>query len=62
MQTKISVLINTLNEEKNIRNCLASVKWADETFNSISPAVIVNNYDVYFFIQINIYILINFTN
>ncbi len=30
MQTKISVLINTLNEEKNIRNCLESVKWADE--------------------------------
>lgn len=27
---KISVLINTLNEEKNIRNCLESVKWADE--------------------------------
>jgi glycosyltransferase involved in cell wall biosynthesis len=27
---KISVLINTLNEENNIRNCLESVKWADE--------------------------------
>jgi len=27
---KISVLINTLNEEKNIGNCLNSVKWADE--------------------------------
>ncbi|WP_332237866.1 glycosyltransferase family 2 protein [Sporolactobacillus sp. KGMB 08714] len=27
---KISVLINTFNEEKNIRNCLESVKWADE--------------------------------
>lgn len=27
---KVSVLINTLNEEKNIRNCLESVKWADE--------------------------------
>jgi len=26
----VSVLINTLNEEKNIRNCLESVKWADE--------------------------------
>lgn len=27
---KISVSINTFNEEKNIRNCLESVKWADE--------------------------------
>jgi glycosyltransferase involved in cell wall biosynthesis len=27
---KISVFINTLNEEKNIRRCLESVKWADE--------------------------------
>lgn len=27
---KISVLINTFNEERNIRNCLESVKWADE--------------------------------
>ncbi len=27
---KISVLINTLNEERNIRNCLECVKWADE--------------------------------
>jgi glycosyltransferase involved in cell wall biosynthesis len=26
----ISVLIHTLNEEKNIRNCLETVKWADE--------------------------------
>ena len=26
----ISVIINTLNEEKNIKNCLESVKWADE--------------------------------
>jgi len=26
----VSVLINTLNEEENIRNCLESVKWADE--------------------------------
>lgn len=30
MKRKISVLINTFNEEKNIRNCLESVKWADE--------------------------------
>lgn len=30
MSTNISVLINTFNEEKNIRNCLESVKWADE--------------------------------
>jgi glycosyltransferase involved in cell wall biosynthesis len=29
-QQKISVIINTLNEEKNIGNCLESVKWADE--------------------------------
>ena len=28
--SKISVLIITLNEEKNIRRCLESVKWADE--------------------------------
>ena len=27
---KISVLINTFNEEGNIRNCIESVKWADE--------------------------------
>lgn len=27
---KISVLIHTLNEEKNIKSCLESVKWADE--------------------------------
>ena len=27
---KISVTINTFNEEKNIKNCLESVKWADE--------------------------------
>ncbi|WP_414468700.1 glycosyltransferase family 2 protein [Methanobacterium sp. ACI-7] len=26
----ISVIINTLNEEKYIKNCLESVKWADE--------------------------------
>jgi len=26
----ISVLIHTYNEEKNIRNCLETVKWADE--------------------------------
>ncbi len=30
MKNKLSVLINTFNEEKNIRNCLESVKWADE--------------------------------
>jgi glycosyltransferase involved in cell wall biosynthesis len=27
---KISVIINTFNEERNIRNCLETVKWADE--------------------------------
>jgi glycosyltransferase involved in cell wall biosynthesis len=26
----ISIIINTFNEEKNIENCLESVKWADE--------------------------------
>lgn len=30
MQNKISVIIITGNEEKNIRDCLYSVKWADE--------------------------------
>ena len=30
MKNGISVLINTFNEEKNIQNCLESVKWADE--------------------------------
>ncbi|MBI2843611.1 MAG: glycosyltransferase family 2 protein [Armatimonadetes bacterium] len=30
MNPKVSVLLNTLNEERNIRNCLESVKWADE--------------------------------
>lgn len=26
----ISVLVHTLNEQKNIRNCLETIKWADE--------------------------------
>jgi (heptosyl)LPS beta-1,4-glucosyltransferase len=30
MQGKISVVINTLNEEENLKRCLASLKWADE--------------------------------
>lgn len=30
MATKISVVINTLNEEKNIRRVINSVSWADE--------------------------------
>lgn len=30
MEKKISVLINTLNEERNIENCLRSLSWADE--------------------------------
>jgi glycosyltransferase involved in cell wall biosynthesis len=30
MTKKISVLINTLNEEKNIRNCLETIRWVDE--------------------------------
>lgn len=30
MGIPISVLIHTLNEEKNIRNCLECVKWADD--------------------------------
>ena len=30
MQNKISVIIITGNEEKNIKDCLESVKWADE--------------------------------
>lgn len=30
MSKPISVIIHTLNEEQNIRNCLESVKWADE--------------------------------
>lgn len=29
-KNNISVIVNTLNESKNIRNCLESVKWADE--------------------------------
>jgi len=29
-KNKISVTIRTFNEEKNIRECLESVKWADE--------------------------------
>jgi len=33
----ISVVVHTLNEEKNIRNCLESVKWADEI-------IIIDNY------------------
>lgn len=30
MDSKISVVINTYNEEKNIKNALESVRWADE--------------------------------
>lgn len=30
MNPKISVVINTFNEERNIRNCLECLKWADE--------------------------------
>jgi len=30
MGARLSVVINTLNEEKNIRACLDSVRWADE--------------------------------
>lgn len=30
MNKPISVIVHTLNEEKNISNCLESVKWADE--------------------------------
>ncbi len=30
MENRISVLVNTFNEEKNIQNCLESVKWVDE--------------------------------
>ncbi|VBB09312.1 nucleotide-diphospho-sugar transferases [Lucifera butyrica] len=30
MRKPISVIIHTFNEEKNIRNCLECVKWADE--------------------------------
>ncbi len=30
---EISILIHTLNEERNIRNCLETVKWADENHN-----------------------------
>jgi len=26
----VSVLVHTLNEEKNIRNCLDTLKWAEE--------------------------------
>lgn len=30
MKNQISVIIHTLNEEKNIENCLRTVSWADE--------------------------------
>lgn len=30
MSVSITVIIHTLNEERNIKNCLESVKWADE--------------------------------
>lgn len=32
MKIPISVIILTLNEEKNIENCLRSIKWSDEIF------------------------------
>lgn len=33
----VSIIVHTLNEESNIRNCLESVKWADEI-------IIIDNY------------------
>ncbi len=30
MRQRLSVTVITLNEEKNIRDCLESIKWADE--------------------------------
>ncbi|MBU1626942.1 glycosyltransferase family 2 protein [bacterium] len=32
MKRKLSVIVPTFNEEHNIRDCLESVKWADEIF------------------------------
>ncbi|MBI4831257.1 MAG: glycosyltransferase [Candidatus Lindowbacteria bacterium] len=32
MREPLTVLIPTYNEEANIRECLESVKWADEIF------------------------------
>ena len=53
---KISVLINTFNEEKNIRNCLESVKWADDIvivdmYSEDKTIEIAKNYTdrIYFF-------------
>ena len=39
MTAKITALVPTFNEEENLRDCLASVRWADEIFvvDSFSP-------------------------
>jgi hypothetical protein len=37
---KISVIIITGNEEENIRDCLESIKWADETSPDLSGRVL----------------------
>ena len=51
---KISVCIITFNEEKNIRRCLESVKWADEiivvdSFSTDSTEAICREYTDRFF-------------
>lgn len=53
----LSVLINTYNEEHNIRNCLESVSWADEivivdmysTDNTVAIAKEFSNVKVFYF-------------
>lgn len=52
----ISVLINTFNEEKNIKNCLETVKWADDIvivdmYSEDKTVDIARNYTdrIYFF-------------
>lgn len=53
---QISVLINTFNEERNIKNCLESIKWADEIivvdmYSDDKTVEIAKNYTdkIYFF-------------
>ena len=52
---KISALINTLNEEKNIEKCLQSLSWVDEIilvdmYSDDKTVEIAKNIQIKFFI------------
>jgi len=41
LKNKISVILITGNEEENIRDCLESIKWADEIIVVDSESTII---------------------